>query len=545
MSIFVNQVGYKSNEKKVVVATKPGQYILRNLADDSDVLCKEGIFKGNDPLSGEDVWQVDFSECTLEGSYEIVADDGEKSVPFEIGEDVYKKLQDAALKVLHFQRCGCELKKEHVGVYKHAACHTAPAIMLEDYLSNDKNAVKYEMLGGWHDAGDFGRYSTPAAVAVGHLLYAFELFPESFNRTINIPESGNGLPDVLNECRYELDWLLKMQNSEGGVYHKLTSWKHADFIMPENDDLQFIIYPVSSMAVADFVAVMALASRVYRKYDSAFADRALSAARLSFDWLLNNPYIGFANPEGSNTGDYRDATDKDERMWAAAEMLRTDSEGNAEAYKDMLSEYAFSDIAKTDMGWTDVAGFALLSVLTDANKSAGDEIIDIFKKSMFEEAKRLLGLQNENGYSIAMAYDDFIWGSNMVVCNRGMLLILASILAEDAKSARDYEDAAYNLLHYILGRNALDRSYVTGFGQKAFRNPHNRTSACDGIEEPMPGWISGGPFKTPCDEAALKIIPKGTYPMKCHADDVGSYSTNEITIYWNSPLVFMTSFFNK
>lgn len=545
MGIFVNQVGYKTKEKKMAVTTKPGSYILHDTVKNIDVLNKEAVSMGNDSLSGDEVYQIDFSECQIDGVYKVIGSDGDESVSFEIKKDVYKKLQDSALKVLHYQRCGCELKEEHVGVYKHAVCHTNSAIMLEDYISGNDKAVRYDITGGWHDAGDFGRYSTPAAVAVGHLLYAYELFPESFKNTINIPESGNGIPDVLNECRYELDWLLKMQNSEGGVYHKLTSWKHADFIMPEEDDLQFIIYPVSSMAVADFVAVMALASRVYRQYDEVFADRALEAARLSFKWLLNNPYIGFENPEGSNTGNYSDDSDEDERMWAAAEMLRTDLDGDVKAYKDMLSKYVFSDIAKTDMGWTDVAGFTLFAVLTDKNKAAGDEIINALKQAMYKETDRLIELQKATGYCIAMEYDDFVWGSNMVVCNRGMLFILASMLIDDEDKASEYKDAAYNLLHYLMGRNALDRSYVTGFGEKAFRNPHNRTSACDGIDEPMPGWVSGGPFKTPCDEAALKIIPKGTYPMKCHADDVGSYSTNEITIYWNSPLVFMTAYFNR
>ena len=544
MGIFVNQVGYKPNEKKVIVTTKPGKYIIKSL-DNNDLLKKEAVFKGNDPLSGDDVYQVDFSECTSNGRYIVESEEGEKSVSFEIKEDVYKNLHNAILKVLHFQRCGCELKEEHAGVYKHAACHTAPAVMLEDYINNNKDAVKYDITGGWHDAGDFGRYVTPAAVAVAHLLYAYILFPESFKDEINIPESGNGVPDVLNECRYELEWLLKMQNKEGGVYHKLTSWAHADFIMPEFDDLQFIIYPISSMAVADFVGVMALASRVYKEYDEAFANKMLDAARLSFKWLLNNPYIGFQNPEGSNTGNYSDPSDEDERMWAAAEMLRTDVFGDVASYKSMLEKYVFSDIGKTDMGWTDVAGFTLFSVLTDPDKVAGEDVYNELKKAMFTETDRLLNLQDQTGYQIGMEFDDFVWGSNMVVCNRGMLFILASLITEDNDKTQLYKDGAYNLLHYLMGRNALDRSYVTGFGEKAYKNPHNRTSACDGIEETMPGWVSGGPNKRPADEAAIRMIPKGTLPMKCHADDIGSYSTNEITIYWNSPLVFMTAFFNR
>ena len=124
----------------------------------------------------------------------------------------------------------------------------------------------------------------------------------------------------------------------------------------------------------------------------------------------------------------------------------------------------------------------------------------------------------------------------------GAAIWLAGLICEEKKSL--YAGAALEQLHYLLGRNALDISYVTGFGEHAFRNPHNRPTFADGIDLPMPGWVSGGPYKAPCDPAAIAAIPKGTPPMKCYVDDVGSYSTNEITIYWNSPAVFMTAFFS-
>ena len=162
---------------------------------------------------------------------------------------------------------------------------------------------------------------------------------------------------------------------------------------------------------------------------------------------------------------------------------------------------------------------------------------------MFAEAERLMKIQEESGYGIAMLPDDYCWGSNMVVCNRGMLFVLCAL--NDTEHAESYKEAVRGQLHYLLGRNATDYSYVTGHGEHAYKNPHNRPTACDGIEDPMPGWVSGGPFKTPVDEAAKEIIPAGTAPMKCYADHVGSYSTNEITIYWNSPAIFMTAFLNK
>lgn len=545
MGIFVDQVGYETNEQKLIMSTQGGSFSLVDEKTNEVVCSKEAIFWGEDKLSRESVWKIDISDVNKEGCYRLVSSDGEKSDLFEIGNKVYKNIQKDLSKALYFQRCGCALEEKYAGIYTHKACHTDDVIVFEDYINKVANPEKYSLKGGWHDAGDFGRYSTAAAVAVGHILYAYELFPESMQGELNIPETGNGIPDILNECRYELDWLINMQKEDGGVYHKLTAYVHAPFIMPEEDHDQFLLYPVSSMAVADYVAVMALASRVYSKFDKEFSDKALKKARKSFEWLMTNDYIGFKNPAESRTGEYTDPCDDDERMWAYAEMLRTDLGDNTDKYRELLKKYAISDIGKTDFGWTDVAGFAAMSVLTDEKHTAGKEIENIFKDAFDKEADRLIGLMDTNAYELAMDENDFVWGSNMVLLNRCMILCLAGIVSDDVDNKANYDKAIYEQMHYLLGRNALNRSYVTGYGEHAYKNPHNRPTAMDGIDDPMPGWVSGGPFKGFCDADAVKILPKGTAPMKCHADVVGSYSTNEITIYWNSPAIFVTAYLNQ
>ncbi len=542
MGIYVNQTGYLPDSDKIAVSTFPCNFQVICAGDQRCVLdgaASEAIY---DPSAGEKVYHIDFSKVTASGSYYILAGNGEKSHTFQIGNQVYTDLKKALLKALYYQRCGCELTGEHAGVYTHKACHTAPSIFLEDYVSQKADPEHFDMTGGWHDAGDFGRYTSPAAVAVAHLLYAYELFPESLQMELNIPESGNGIPDILNECLYELKWMLKMQAASGGCYHKLTSFSHADFVMPEDDHAQFLIYPISSMATADFAGVMALASRVYAHLAPDFAGEALKASQKAWDWLESNPYTGFHNPEGSNTGEYDDECDLDERLWASAELLRTDKTNTAN-YLKRLCEYTDAPTSKIDFGWTDVSGLATLSVLFDPSHSAGG-LESVYRRILFDEADRLCRIQQASGYQLAMEPEDFVWGSNMVVCNRSMLLILASLLSE-GETAGKYKAAALNQLHYLLGCNALDISYVTGFGEHAFKNPHNRPTFADGIEDPMPGWVSGGPFKAPCDPAAVSAIASGTAPMKCYIDHVESYSTNEITIYWNSPAVFMTAFFQK
>ncbi len=540
--IYTDQVGYLTGYNKIAISTKPCNFQIIRVEDQKSIF--DGVANEliRDELAGEDVYRIDFSQVTEEGTYYILAGNKEKSHDFVIRNDIYKRLQNDALKCLYYQRCGIELEEKHAGVYKHAKCHTEGSILLKDYLLKKQDPKLYDMTGGWHDAGDYGRYVTAGAVAVAHLLYAYELYPDSFQTEMNIPESGNGIPDVLNECYYELKWMLKMQTEDGGVYHKLTTFVHGDFIMPEDEKEQIIIFPVSSMAVADFAAVMALAARVYKKFMPEFADEAFDASIKAIRWLNNNSYVGFHNPEGSNTGEYDDDYDLDERMWAAAEIIRVDTI-NSNYHLSKLVALCEEDIALTDFGWTDVSGFAAMSVLTDPKNCAG-MLKDRFRKTVIARANALLKMTRETGYMLAMTKEDFVWGSNMVVENRAMLFALAAKIST-GEIVEKYTAAALEHIHYLLGRNPLDQCYVSGYGANPVKHLHARAIEADQVEEPMPGWVAGGPFKDFCDPAALKAIPQGTAPMKCYVDHVGSYSTNELTIYWNTPLVFLCAAINS
>ena len=234
MGIFIDQTGYFPASRKVATTTFPCNFQLIDSTTQHAVYDGVSTDSGMDESAGEQVYQLDFSKVNAPGRYYVLAGNGERSHTFVIGEHVYEQLQLDLMKCFYFQRCGCALTREYAGEYTHAACHTEDAVFLEDYMNQTPDPPHFDMTGGWHDAGDFGRYISPAAVAVGHLLYAYELFPESFQASLHIPESGNLLPDILNECLYELKWMLKMQADNGGVYHKLTSFVHADFLMPED-----------------------------------------------------------------------------------------------------------------------------------------------------------------------------------------------------------------------------------------------------------------------------------------------------------------------
>lgn len=484
----------------------------------------------------ENLYQITFDELTDKGMYYIQSENGEKSYQFKVEDNAYDDVHNAMLKALYYLRCGCGLEEKHAGRFVHKVCHNKPVFVYEN-PSESFNAT-----GGWHDAGDYGRYVTPGAVTVAHLLYAYTLYPDAFKAEVNIPESGNGIPDVLNESRYELEWLLKMQRKDGAVYHKLTSKQHAPFIMPEDDLWDFYALPVSSLATADFCAVMALATRVYHEIDAEFAGKMEKAAILAWNWLAENkePLL-FTNPEDCGTGEYGDDCDEDERLWAATEMYYLAKFRNDEKVEDYVAEIEEMlkrNLSLIDFGWVDVSGLASLAILTNSEQFERKDIYDTFYQKVMQEADRLVEVSKNNGFSIGMEEADFVWGSNMVLTNRGILMALAYWLTKEDC----YKEVVLSHLDYLLGLNITNYSFVTCYGEGAYRNPHFRPMVADGIDDVLPGMVSGGPNGKPCDEKAIELIPAGTPPMKCFADHVDCYSLNEITIYWNSSPLVMTAF---
>lgn len=570
MKIYVNQLGYLPTSVKTAVLSQegakeaatpdaPGQVQICTKGG-ACVLEKEAAYFGWDAASGDFVWQVDFSEVQAPGSYEIRWN-GQSSHPFSIGPELYNELNTVLSKALYFQRCGMALEERYAGQFARETCHQAPSVLWTEYEKcmagemTESQMQRFDIRGGWHDAGDYGRYPTAAASALAHMLYAYRFFPEAFAGSLNIPESGNGIPDILNECLYELKWMLQMQNEEGGVYHKQCTLRHANFVMPCEDTNQMYLYPVSSMAVADFVAVMALASRIYRPYDGDFAEQALTAALKSYGWLQQHPdFLGFRNPKETNTGEYGDSSDRDERMWAAMELYRCT--GEEHYLKDARN--IFDTLSSTTaFGWGDISGFAGWALLekelmdccnqdcstgADTALSATEaDFRKLYRDAFLKEAEHLLGTINNSGYGVALSPKEFCWGSNMVVLNRAMLFGTAYML--DPKPR--YQDGVVRQMDYLLGINAVDYSYVTGIGAHAFCNPHNRVTEADGIEETIPGFVSGGPNGRPADEKAEWMIRPGTPPMKCYLDIWECYSLNEITIYWNSPAIFAAAFLDS
>lgn len=528
MSVYINQVGYYTNAQKK--ATIKDQKSCKLYKDNECVATYSVNELTYDENSYDMVASIDFSDIKETGSYYFIDDSGEKSPTFEIKDRPYDKLFLDSLRMFYFQRCGMELEEKYAGIYKHAACHTGQVTILD-------TGRQCNCFGGWHDAGDYGRYTTAGAVAVAQLLYAYELCRKTCLIDMNIPESSNGIPDILNEAKYELDFLLQMVRDDGAVYHKCTSMHHAPFVMPEDDLLPFVITPISSMAAGDCCGVFALASRLYKEFDEEYSKKLAATATKNCEWLISHPDFLFKNPDYIHTGGYGDRSDVDERIFAYTEMYALTKD---EKYLKLVNECVERGVNFTALGWGDVAGFSAITILTHRDWFP-DDLFKNAQDTWLSKADELIDITSENNYNIAFRPYNFGWGSNMIVMQHGMILCLAHYLTNEEK----YLNAALSQLDYLLGRNALSVSYVTGHGENAFKNPHNRPTMADGIEEPIPGYVSGGPNRNPVGPRARELTPEGTAPMKSFADDVISFSTNEITIYWNSPLVYTLAYIKK
>lgn len=525
--IFVNQSGYYPDGKKTAVMNFP--------CESFEIIDRKGICRykgtavrfGYDKNAGDTVYLADFSDFSKKGTYRVVALD-ETSAQFRIAESVYDEVFHDISKAFYYLRCGCGLDEKYAGVYRHGKCHTSSALLYDD------TKKELDVSGGWHDAGDYGRYVTAGSCAAAHLLYAYKMFPSVFEeKQLNIPESN--LPDLLAECRYELEWLMKMQREDGGVYHKVTTMRHAPFVMPEDDRDPLYLFAVSSMATADCGAVCALASGIYEPYDKEFSKQLKITAEKSCGWLDHHPeFIGFQNPDDCNTGEYGEADDASNRFWIYAEMYALTGD---KKYHDSMLKALGKEFSFTALGYAEMGGLGALAYLLCRHET--DSVLkEQFAERFHREAKRLKETADNCRYGCAMEEVDFTWGSNMTLMAHGMVFAISDYL-EKGSTYRNYVTAQ---LDYLLGVNPTGYSYVTGTGEFCCNYPHLRPAHADGIDECIPGMVSGGPNRHPCDPDAERLIPKGTPPMKCYADHVGCYSLNEITIYWNSPVVFVLGY---
>ncbi len=520
--IKVNQVGYRlEDQKRCTFSKDEGDYF--DVIDSNQQIVYTGAILNqmDDSDTGETTYYGDFTNVLNEGTYYIVSELGNRSYPFTITYDPYVDLSKSLIHMISLQRCTFELDPSWAGPFAHTWCH-------DTWATNYASLETKDVSGGWHDAADYGRYVTTGGKAVSDLLFAYLLNPTYFTDDTNSAESGNGIPDVLDEVRYELEWMFKMQNNDGSVNSKVLTPGVSGEPDPSNDHQElYILYP-DTQAAGMLCAVMALSSKIYEPFDSEFAHRCLKAAEAANGYLSANyeNQITSQNPPEFNGGLYRDDNDKDERMYAAAAMYYATGEkswlGNLE-YRFVEEETGLAGAS-----WRDVAMFAKFLLAFSNLENDSPTMYAQVMESITSEADAVLETINASNYGISIT--NYEWGSNGFAVDNGEVLAMAYLITGDMK----YRQGAVDQVSYVLGRNSLNMCFVTTYGSNSPQHVHQYASNAYGIV--YPGALVGGPNKSREDTVSINL-PYDTPNAKMYVDAFQSYSTNEVSIYWNSALI--------
>ncbi len=515
--IFINQVGYRLLDNKNVFVSKAAkgesqEFSVIEKASGKSVYTGALVAAPDDAESGGGYFTGDFSSVTAAGEYFVKVGDKE-SFTFKLADNVYDELTLSTLKYFTDSRCG------------QGICHTGVAEVYGSETGETKNVQ-----GGWHDAGDYGRYVVAGTKTVMDLLLAYKKTPESFKNF-----------DLLGEVRFELEWLLQMQRDDGAVYHKISCYHFCPFIMPQEEKDKLVLAPVSTAATADFAGCLAYASGFYKDTDPSFADTLVNAAIKAQNYLFSHDDELYINPPEITTGGYGDRDVRDERYFALCALYAATGEKNyltqALKYREDKkkdkpdSQHPWNDGWQECFGWPFVSGYGTEILLELAARDAlpADLLAEI-TSGIITQAEKYLEVSKASAFRYCSRF--VMWGSNGSICDLAHIMLMAY----DLTGREDFKQAAKAQIDYILGCNPVNYCYVTGAGTKQVVNPHHRPSGASG--KVYPGMLSGGPCSGLLDAYAKQHLT-GRPPLKCFADAQPSYSTNEVAIYWNSAFVYV------
>ncbi|MDN0197755.1 glycoside hydrolase family 9 protein [Streptomyces sp. S.PNR 29] len=557
--VRVNQVAYlpsgPKNATLVTDATSKLPWQLKN-ADGTVVARGTTVPRGTDASSGQNVHSIDFGAYRKAGKELTLVADGETSRPFDIGTGAYEQLRLDALKYYYTQRSGIAIRDDLRPGYGRAAGHLNVAPNKGDAdVPCQPGVCDYtlDVTGGWYDAGDHGKYVVNGGISVWEVLSTYER--ETLARTgereklrdgtLAIPESGNKVPDILDEARWELEFLLKMQVPDGKplagmAHHKMHDEQWTGLpLLPSDDPQKRELHPPSTAATLNLAATAAQAARLYRPYDRTFATKALAAARKAWAAALAHPGVLASESDGTGGGAYADRDVADEFYWAAAELYLTTGEKPFEEYVLKSPVHTADIFGPIGFDWARTAAAGRLDLALVPSRLPGRDKV---RQSVVKGADGYLATLKAHPYGMPYAPDKnlYDWGSSHQILNNAVVLATAY----DITGASKYRDGAVQSMDYILGRNALNISYVTGYGEANAHNQHSRWYAHQldpKLPGPPRGTLAGGANSGIQDPYAQSKL-QGCVGQFCYIDDIQSWSTNEHTINWNAALTRMASF---
>ena len=595
--VRTNQHGYLTEgPKRATLVTEAADALdweLRD-ADGDAVAAGQSDPRGVDPSAGLNVHVIDFSSYTGAGEGFTLAADEDESWPFAIGSDLYDQLRLDSLNIYYSQRSGIEIDDAIKPGYGRPAGHVSEfggddvnqGDLNVPCLPNDRfqhagnlqrggfdhygpdgwdcpDGYQLDLTGGWYDAGDHGKYVVNSGISVWQLLSTYERSQLAGvadrdaldDGSLNIPESGNGVPDILDEVRWNLEWMLKMQvadgvemgiggetiDASGLVHHKLhdIAWTGMN-TFPHEDRMPRYVHRPSTAATLNLAAAAAQGARLYEAHDAGYADELLAAARRAWDAASEHddilaPDTNTLDPAPGG-GPYDDRDVSDEFYWAAAQLYLTTGEAGFEQAV-LASEHHTSDWdATVAFDWQEVAAAARLDLASvPSDLTDRDEVVGW----VLEGADQYLAIQDQQPFGHPYGPARYQWGSTHQVINNAVVIAVAY----DLSGEQAYLDGGIEAIDYVLGRNAINNSYVTAYGTYFSENMHSRWyshSITDRMPRPPDGKLAGGANSGIQDPIAQRAL-QGCAPQFCYIDDLESWSTNETTINWNAALAWHAS----
>lgn len=578
--ILTNQVGYFTNRAKkatFLCTDKNGMDFEIKDASGRSVYSGSSEYFGYDEDSDDTVHIIDFSDFNEEGTYYIETENGAKSREFTVGgSSSYSSMLYDALNYFYQNRSGIEIESKYItsgdaDSLARAAGHSSDIAEIQQTWGYSGSSGTVDVTGGWYDAGDHGKYVVNGGFSLWMLQNQYETavkygYEDVFaDGTMNIPENSNGNPDLLDEARWQMEWMLKMivdsGEYEGMVYHKAHDEKWTALgLAPADDEMKRIIKPPTTAATLNLAACAAQAARLWDGIDDDFAKECLEASEKCYAAAKKHPDMYAPLDESIGGGAYGDDNVTDEFYWAACELYITT--GDKDYYEDAKDSKFFLDVPTSLDGgesvdtvgsfdWGHVAALGTLSMALNEDAVGGNNA-DAAKESILAASDYYIDLENSQGYGLpygpsTIGYNDsdtgYIWGSNSFVADNSIVMAYAYLLSGEDK----YADGVVSGVDYLLGRNAVDYSYVTGYGTHAVENPHHRYWA-NQIDDTFPkapcGVLSGGPNSGMQDPWVKGSgWKKGEIaPQKCYLDHIEAWSVNECTINWNASLAWIIAF---
>lgn len=521
--IRLNTVGYLPESPKRATVVAEGDSFRVLDAETQDVVFEGDLGPSVDsPDTGETVRVADFSDLRDPGSYVLAVSDYQ-SKPFVIDADVYRGVLNVLMLGLYGQRCGTEVSLR-VGstTFSHARCHSRDAALNYAFDPPDPDATgTKDSVGGWHDAGDYGKYTVNGAFSVGMMLDAWQQFePQLLEERVDGADYEGDLPDFLQEIKWEIEWLLTVQFEDGSASHKVTALQFSGLnTMPERDNSSRFFAPATASATGSLAGSLALAARVFADYDEDLAARCRDAALLSYEYLSENYDRPDPDLSRFETGGYR-SSGRDDRLWATAEVWELT--GDEDVLSDLEEQLEnFGDPVHTYFDWGDVGNLGSFTYALSDRPGRDPDLVERLQQRIVAAADEISDESERHPHGRGVGVN-YWWGINGTVARTTMNLQAAYRLTADPR----YLDAWVSQLDHLLGRNYYGRSQVTGLGWFPPENPHHRPSVADGVSPPWPGLLVGGSHSD------------NSPPATGWNDSSSDYETNEVAINWNTAMIY-------